>query len=114
MELPHLEAIWQKYRDAGLSVIAIEATGETEGAKQFINERNLTYHLLENQVDNEVVSGIFLDPGFPSSYLVDASGRILFYHLGFEEGDEDRFEKEIADLLAVETAEGRQSPNPDV
>lgn len=113
MELPHLERIWQKYRDAGLSVIAIEATGETEAAKQFIKERNLTYHLLENQEDNEVVSGIFLDPGFPSSYLVDASGRILVYHLGFEEGDEDRIEQEITELLAVETAEGRHPSTPD-
>jgi peroxiredoxin len=99
VELPHLERLWKKYSDEGLSVIAIEATGETSGAKEFINEKNLTFHLLENQKDQDVVWGLFNGPGFPSSFLVDQNGKILFYRTTYKEGDEVELEQMIIELL---------------
>ena len=48
MELPRLEPLWQKYRDQGLQVIAIESERDTERAVEFIAENNLTYQLLED------------------------------------------------------------------
>ncbi len=100
MELPRLEPLYQKYKDQGLAVVAVEAQRNTEGATTFINEHKLTYACLENnEGETEVVRTIFGVRTFPTSYLIDRQGRIMFYHLGFGEGDEDKLEKEIRQLL---------------
>jgi len=100
VELPRLEPLYQKYRDQGLAIIAIEGTRNRKGAEKFINENNLTYSFLENsEKDQEVVRSVFGVSGFPTTFLADKNGKILFAHLDFEEGDENMIEKEILALL---------------
>jgi cytochrome c biogenesis protein CcmG/thiol:disulfide interchange protein DsbE len=100
VELPRLEPLYQKYKDKGLTVVAVEAQGDTEGATTFINENNLTYACLENgEGEGDVVRSLFGVRSFPTSYIIDRQGRIMFYHLGFDEGDEAKLEKEILQLL---------------
>ncbi len=84
MELPRLEPLWQKYKDQGLQVVAVEAFRDREGALKFIEENELTYHFLEDLEDDDekVVPGL-ISGGYPTSYLVDREGRIVFAHLGF-------------------------------
>jgi len=50
-------------------------------------------------VENDVVNGIYLSEGNPTTYIIDREGRVLSYHLGFQEGDEVELEEEITDLL---------------
>ena len=100
MELPRLEHFWKKYRDRGLSVVAIEAYYDTEGAVEFIRDNNLTYHLLENgKGDNDVVRNIFSIALYSTSYILDSDGRIVFVHQGWHEGSEEQVEEEITQLL---------------
>jgi peroxiredoxin len=102
VELPRLEPLYQKYRDQGLSIIAIDGMADTERAQTFIAEKNLTYNLLENgEGDADVVGGIFGVRSYPTSYLIDGEGRVLFMHVGFEEGDEAHLEQEIQKVLAL-------------
>jgi peroxiredoxin len=102
VELPRLEPLWQKYRDHGFQVIAIDSERDTERSAEFIAKHNLTYHLLEDLqgADNVVASKLDIH-GFPTSYLVDRKGRILYSHIGFEEGDEAQLEAEIRKLLEL-------------
>jgi peroxiredoxin len=100
VELPRLEPLYQKYRNRGLSIIAIERTGNRKGAEKFITDNNLTYSFLENgEGDQEVVRSLFGVSSFPTTFLADENGKILFAHLDFEEGDENKIEKEILTLL---------------
>jgi peroxiredoxin len=102
VELPRLEPLWQKYREHGLQVIAIESERDTERALEFIAENDLSYHLLEDsEGDDNVVASKLEIYGFPTSYLVDREGRILYSHIGFEEGDEVQMEEEIQRLLEL-------------
>ena len=98
MELPRLEPLWKKYGDKGLSVVAIEARRDRERAEKFFDENKLTYHLLENDEENDVVRETFGVQAFPTSFLVDSDGRIMYCHIGFEKGDEEQLEKEILEL----------------
>jgi len=98
VELPRLEPLWQKYRDKGFSVVAVEATGDRERAVKFIDENNLTYHLLEAEEEKSLVKKQFGIKWFPTSYLIDSEGRIMYCHVGFSAGDEVKLEKEILSL----------------
>ena len=102
MELPRLEEIWKKYKDDGLSVVAIQSDQDREKGLRLIEEKVLTFHILHNEVDNDVVNGVLKSEGNPSTFIIDREGRVVSYHLGFQEGDEVELEKKIVDLLASE------------
>ncbi len=100
MELPRLQPLYEQYKDQGFEVIAVEAKRDTERATKFIEEKGLTYTMLENGEDDaEVVASIFKVRSFPSSFVIDRNGRVMFFHLGFEAGDEEHLEEEIKTLL---------------
>jgi len=100
VELPRLQPLYEKYKDAGFEVIAIEAKRDTDRAKRFIEEKKLSYTFLETGVGKEdIVRGLFAVHVFPTSYIIDESGRVVFVHIGFSPGDEETVEKEILRLL---------------
>lgn len=102
MELPRLQPLYEKYKDKGFSIIAIDSRRDTEAAKEFIEENKLTYHMLENGEDSEeIVRATFGVGLFPTSFLVDREGKVRKCHIGFEEGDEAVFEREIQELLGL-------------
>lgn len=100
MELPRLQPLYEKYRDQGFNVIAVEAKRDTERARKFISKHELDYTFLETgEGDDNVVRSLFGVRSFPTSFLVDREGRVMYYHLGFEEGDEAEIEEQIKTLL---------------
>ena len=100
MELPRLEEIWQEFKDQGLSIVAVQSDQDHEKGRLLVEEKGLTFHILHNEEENDVVNDVYLSEGNPSTFIIDRAGRVLSYHLGFQEGDEDELEKEITDLLA--------------
>ena len=100
MELPRVEELYKKYRDRGFTVVAIEAARDTDRALKVIKENDLTFDMLETEEDNDVVDDVFAVRGFPTVFMIDRDGKIVYSHLGFEEGDEAQLEKEILALLA--------------
>lgn len=100
MELPRLQPLYEKYKDQGFEIVAVEGKRDFDRAKKFVAENGLTYTFLENgEGDNEVARNIFKIRGYPSSFLIDRDGKVMFFHLGFEPGDENKLEKEINELL---------------
>lgn len=98
MELPRLEVLWQKYRDQGVSFVAVEGARDRDRALKFIRDKQLTYHLLEEDEAKSVVRGKFGVQAFPTSYVIDRDGKIIYCHVGFEKGDEVRLEQEILEI----------------
>lgn len=101
MELPRLEPLYQKYQDQGFQVIAVESQRDRKRATEFIAKNNLTYPCLENgEGEAEFVFNTFQVSGYPTSFLIDGDGKILYMHLGFSEGDEEKLAKEIEKVLS--------------
>jgi len=101
VELPRLEHLYQKYRDQGFQVIAVDTRRDRERATKFITENKLTYPCLENgEGDAAFVYETYQISEYPTSFLIDGKGRILYTHLGFAEGDEEKLAKEIEKVLS--------------
>ncbi len=100
MELPRLQPLYEKYKDQGFEIIAVDGKRDTERATAFIEENGLTYTMLENaEGDDEVVGNLYKVRAYPSSFLIDRDGKVMYFHLGFEAGDEEHLEEEIQSLL---------------
>ena len=100
MELPRLQKLYESYRNQGFEVVAVDAFRDTKQATKFIEDKGLSFKLLENGTeDAEVVSSMFGVYAFPTSLLVDRDGRVMYAHVGFELGDEQKLEEEIRSLL---------------
>ena len=100
MELPRLEPIFQKYKNRGLQVVAIDSTARAELAQQFIKENSLTYTFVETgKGEEDIVKNVFGVLSTPATFIIDQEGKIRFFHLDFLPGDEVEIEKQIASLL---------------
>jgi thioredoxin-related protein len=98
--LPRLEPLYEQYKSEGLSIVAVEGKRDRERAEKFINDKGLTYTFLETgEGKNDVVREDFKVRSFPTAFLVDGQGKIMFVHVGFSRGDEIRLEKEIKLLM---------------
>ncbi len=97
--MPRLQELYTRYRDRGFEVVAVEATRDTERAKKFIAKKNLSFLLLEERTEDPVVGGLYGVHAFPTSFLLDGEGRILYYHLGWDSGDEKKIAGEIEAIL---------------
>jgi hypothetical protein len=100
VELPRLKAVYQKLKDRGFQIVAIDRMRDTDNATKFIRENSLPYRFVENgEGKEEFVKSLFGIDSFPTSYLVDRHGKIVRVHVGFDEGDEKQYEKYIVELL---------------
>ena len=100
MELPRLQPLYEKYKDQGFEIIAVEGKRDTERATKFIAEKGLTYTMLENgEGDDDIVGSLYKVRAYPSSFLIGRDGKVMYFHLGFEPGDEAHIEEEIQSLL---------------
>ena len=100
MELPRLQTLYDTYKDQGFNVVVVDGKRMTDLATKFIEKNGLTYTALENGEDEaEVVKNIFMVQSFPTSFLIDREGRVMYSHVGFEPGDEEHLAEEIESLL---------------
>jgi peroxiredoxin len=100
VELPRLQPLYEKYQDQGFEIIAVDGKRDTERATTFIEEKGLTYTMLENgEGDDEIVASLYKVRAYPSSFLIDRDGKVMYFHLGFEAGDEEHLEEQIQSLL---------------
>jgi thiol-disulfide isomerase/thioredoxin len=98
-EAPHLTALYNQYRDKGLTVVAVNGYDETrQEVERFARANGLTHPiaLMGKKVGEEK----YTVSSYPVTFLVDHRGAIADYHLDFEQGDERLLAKAIARLLA--------------
>jgi thiol-disulfide isomerase/thioredoxin len=99
--LPYVRAWAAKYRDKGLVVIGVhtpEFSFEKNVAniRHAIEEMGIVYPVAVDS--NYGVWNAFGNEYWPALYIADAKGRIRYRHFG--EGDYDKSEREIQQLLA--------------
>jgi thiol-disulfide isomerase/thioredoxin len=97
---PHLEALWQKYKDQPFVLIGIHSPEFTfekseKNVAAAIKEHGLTYPTAQ---DNDFRTWKAFDNQYwPAHYLIDAEGNIRYTHFG--EGAYEETDQAVASLL---------------
>ena len=98
LALPALQNLHEKYNDKGLKIIGIDPydTKEKDDIDNFLAKRGVTYTVLLGGKD---IAKEYHVSGYPTIYLIDKEGKILFTQVGYGEDTEDKIEKIIIENL---------------
>lgn len=102
VEMPIVQRLYEKHKDAGLSVLSIALDGEPlkNSIVGFVKQEGYTFRVLIDELDDKEMFKV-ADPygvgGTPTIFLVDRAGKVAFAKVGrFKEED---LEKAIQSAL---------------
>jgi peroxiredoxin len=96
-EMPHLEALHQRYSSLGFTLLGVNVENDREGAAAFLAETQVTFPILFDP-QNEV-SKLYKVVAMPSTVLVGRDGTMRFIHHGYKPGYEGEYQTQIRELL---------------
>jgi len=96
-ELPVLEAIQKKYQRAGFTVLAVNVDTADIDVPDYLTEFDLSFPVLLDQ-KHEVVKQYDIK-AMPGTVFVSRDGEIRHTHLGYKDGDKEKYSKIIEALL---------------
>lgn len=98
LALPTLQKLHEKYNNKGLIVIGINPydTKEKDKIDKFLAKHKITYTVLLNGLN---VAHEYNVSGYPTMYLIDKKGKIIYSIVGFGEESEKELEKIIIEKL---------------
>lgn len=96
-EMPLLDAIYSKYRRAGLVLLSINIDEDEEQAAEMAETLGVTYPVLMD-ARNEVAKAYELGT-LPLTVLIDREGTVRYLSEGFKPGYEKRYTDKLRELL---------------
>jgi peroxiredoxin len=111
-EMPHLEKLYQDFKDDGLKIVGVntDPPGTTSKIKPFVNRYKLTYTQVLDP-DNNVLDKYNPTRELPYAVLIDRSGNVREIFPGYRKGDEVLLREKIEALLAA--GEGAETGDAD-
>lgn len=103
-ELPWLEQLHKRHAAAGLTVIGVNLDESSANAQKFLRSHPVTFPVVHDTQGR--LADRYGPSKMPSSYLIDATGRVRFVHGGFRAADGAAIEAEVVRLLAESKGKG--------
>lgn len=94
-EIPHMDALYKKYKEQGLVVIGVNNESDHAQVKQFA-KKQISYIVLLDGRPQFQEYGV---RGIPCTYYVDKAGIVRYRDVGFGSGGEREIERKIMELL---------------
>jgi peroxiredoxin len=100
-EMPHLESMYERYKDQGLVVLGVDMDGPETVAQvgSWTSSHGITFPMLLDE-DTRAVSLYNPHHSAPFTVLIGRDGHIASAREGYNPGDEKALEKSVQDLLA--------------
>ena len=96
-EMPHLEALHQRYGDLGFKLLGVNVEKDSRLSDKFLKETPVTFDILFDPESG--VSELYDVIAMPSTVLVDRNGNMRYIHHGYQPGYENEYQTQIRALL---------------
>ena len=94
---PVLNELHNTYQSLGFEVVAINVDENLDDALKFLKKHPVDYTiLLDSKARSPEEFGV---PGMPTAFIIDPEGNVIHRHVGFRNGDAEKIEKLINELL---------------
>jgi len=104
--LPQYESLYKNLASEHFLILAVNLDEQRDDAEHFLKNHPVSYPvLLDPSGDSAREWSLSV---MPSSYLVDAQGRLAYIYVGFEKSHMEKIEHDIKELL-----ESLQGPDTD-
>jgi glutathione peroxidase-family protein len=108
--LPHLQKLYEKYHGDGFVLIAFNMLAQqNEMLPEWKAKGKYTFPIFVTDDKDYFATNPFDVRGTPTSFLLDADGKIIFRHVGYSSGAEKIMEAEIRELLGLDPFEGQEA-----
>lgn len=96
--LPALQNLHEKYKNKGFVLIGINPydTKEEDEIDVFLAKRGVTYTVL---LGGQEVAKNYHVSGYPTMYLIDKAGKVVYSQVGYGEGTDDELEQIIKQFI---------------
>jgi peroxiredoxin len=96
-EMPHLEALYQRYESLGFTLLGVNVEQDPKGADKWLQETPVSFPILFDPENK--VSKLYDVEAMPSTVIVDRAGNVRFIHHGYKPGYEDEYQTQVRALL---------------
>jgi len=96
-EMPHLEALHQRYSALGFTLLGVNVEENSADALAWLEDSPVTFSILFDPENR--VSELYDVVAMPSTVLVDRQGTVRFLHHGYETGYENEYQAQIRALI---------------
>jgi peroxiredoxin len=97
IEMPHLNRLYDKYRDAGFVLLGVNVDDDPRSAAAAATKLGLRFPVLPDA--DKTVSRLYDLSAMPSTVLIDRDGRVRHVHRGYKDGYELTYDAQIRELL---------------
>ena len=100
-EAPHLQKLYAEMKDKGLEIVAVNLGDTPQSVQKFIDQHKLTFKVVMGGDAEEGQRSVFSDyrvTAYPTSFLVDADGKVVWVMTGFEEESMETLRGELRKL----------------
>jgi peroxiredoxin len=96
-EMPHLNKLHDKYRDAGFVLLGVNIDDNVRAATDLATKLGLRFPVLLDT--DKSVSRLYDLGSMPATVLIDREGRVRYLHRGYREGYELSYDQQVRALL---------------
>lgn len=96
-EMPHLEALHQRYENLGFTLLGVNVEDDQKGVERFLKETPVSFAVLYDPANE--VSALYDVVAMPSTIMVDREGNMRYIHHGYQSGYEHSYQAQIRELL---------------
>ena len=96
-EMPALNALYEKYRNAGFMLFGVNVDAESGNAARMADKLKVSYPILFDT--DKKASALYRVNTMPMTVLVDRDGKIRYVQPGYRSGYEDKYQAQIREML---------------
>lgn len=96
LSMPHLNKLQEKFQNMDFALISINSYDSKEDIAKFFNKHKIKYPVLLN---GKTIAGNYGVSVFPTLFIIDKSGKIIYSQIGFDEPSTSKIEQIIRNAL---------------